>query len=162
MTGSKVLVAAAIAALFLILPSVVSAQKSLPHGFLGSATLNGSPAVDGTVVAAFIDGRQVDSVVVSGGTYPVLLIEPPEGTTYAGKTVIFTIGGFTAAQTSIWVQGELTQLNLTAVPFLATPVPATPTPIIMVGETGRTGPPGPAGPPAGRSAKVRGERGQTV
>ena len=145
MTGSKVLVAAAVTALFLVLPSIAAAQKALPHGFLGSATLNGSPAVNGTAVAALIDGRQVESVAVSGGTYPVLLIEPPEGTSYFGKTVTFTIGGFTAAQTSIWVSGELTQLNLTAVPAQATPVPATPTPVIMVGETGSTGPAGPAG-----------------
>ena len=148
MTGTKVLVAAAMAALFFLLPSIASAQPVPPHGFLGSATVNGSPAVDGTSVAAFVDGRQIASVVVSGGSYSGLLVEQPEGLSFVGELISFTIGGLPTAETAIWTRGELTVLNLNGVPSRATPVPvpATPTPIVIVGEKGGIGPPGPSGP----------------
>lgn len=150
MTGSKVLVAAAVTALFLLLPSSASAQgvRVMPHGFFGSATVGGSPAKDGASVAAFVDGEQVDSVEVSGGSYPVLFVEPALGGSFDGKTVSFTIGGIPAAETFIWVQGEVTILNLTAFPSQATPTPPppTPAPILIAGEKGPPGPTGPPGP----------------
>ena len=172
----KFLAAAAIVALFLVLPSIVipsnaSAQRVIPHAFLGSATVNGSPAADGTVVAALVDGRQVAAKSVSGGSYPVLLVEP-DGDSFVGKTVTFTIGGIPAAETFLWVQGEVTELNLTATPVQATPVPTptrapNPTPVIVVGEQGEpgqrgaqgpqgvqgsSGPPGVGGPPGSAGA----------
>ncbi len=146
MTGSKILVAAAITALFLLLPSIASAQRAIPHAFFGSATVSGGPAMDGVSVAAFVDGQQIDSVAVSGGSYPVLFVEPSLGGGFAGKTVSFTIGGIPAAETAIWVEGEVTILNLTADPSQATPEPPPPTPIVIVGEKGSTGPSGPPGP----------------
>lgn len=153
------------------MPSAASAQRVIPHAFLGSATVNGSPAADGTVVAALVDGRQVAAKSVVGGTYPVLLVEP-DGDSFAGKTVTFTIGGIPAAETFLWVQGEVTELNLTATPVQATPVPTptpapNPTPVIVVGEKGEagqrggqgqqgvqgsSGPPGVGGPPGSAGA----------
>ena len=123
----------------------------IPHAFLGLATVNGNPASDGTVVAAFVDGRQVVAESVSGGSYPVLMVEP-DADSFVGKTVTFTIGGIPANETATWAQGEVTQLNLTASPTQATPVPqattaATATPVLVVGEQGDAGPPGPPGPP---------------
>ena len=146
MTGSKVLVAAAITALFFLSPSIASAQRAIPHAFFGSATVEGSPAMDGVSVAAFVGGQQIASVAVSGGSYPVLYVEPTLGGTFVGDTVSFTIGGIPAAETAIWVQGEVTILNLTASPSQATPEPPTPTPIVIAGEKGSTGPSGPPGP----------------
>ena len=121
----------------------------MPHAFLGSATVNGNPASDGTVVAAFVDGRQVVAESVSGGSYPVLMVEP-DADSFVGKTVTFTIGGIPANETALWTQGEVTQLNLTASPTQATPVPqattaTTATPVLVVGEKGDAGPSGPQG-----------------
>ena len=149
MTGSKILVAVAIMALFYLTPSTASAQGVIPHAFFGSATVNGSPATDGASVAAFVDGRQIASVAVSGGSYPALNVAPSDGESFEGKTVSFTIGGLPAAETAIWVQGEVTILDLNGAPAQATPIPTppTPTPIILAGERGATGSSGLAGPP---------------
>ncbi len=146
----KYLVAALFIAILTLLPSVASAQRVIPHAFLGLATVNGNPASDGTVVAAFVDGRQVAAESVSGGSYPVLMVEP-DADSFVGKTVTFTIGGIPANETALWAQGEVTQLNLTASPTQATPVPrattaATATPVLVVGEKGDAGPSGPSGP----------------
>ena len=140
----------------------------MPHVFLGSATINGSPAADGMVVAALVDGRQVAATPVSGGSY-VIEVEPANDS-FVGKTVTFTIGGIPANETALWIQGGGAELNLSASPSPPTPVPAatptptpvpaaTPTPVIVVGEKGVTGqrgaqgpqgvqgPSGPSGPP---------------
>ena len=146
----KILIAVAVVAFLFLMPSGASAQAAIPHAFLGLATINGFPAADGTVVAALVDGRQVAAKSVSGGSYPVLLVEP-DNASFAGKTVTFTIGGIPANETALWIQGEVTELNLSASPSpgtpTATPVPApTPTPVIVVGDKGDPGQPGSQGP----------------
>ena len=153
----KFLIAVAVVAFLFLMPSGVSAQRVIPHAFLGSATVNGFPAADGTVVAALVDGRQVVAKTVSGGSYPVLLVEP-DNDSFAGKTVTFTIGGIPANETALWVQGQVTELNLSASPALdaptATPVPApTPTPVIVVGEKGETGQRGAQGSQGSQGSK---------
>ena len=153
---TKILIAVAVVAFLFLMPSGASAQRVIPHAFLGLATINGSPAADGTVVAALIDGRQVTAKSVSGGSYPVLLVEPANDS-FVGKIVTFTIGGIPANETALWTQGEVTELNLSATPSpgtptatpapTATPVPApTPTPVIVVGEKGEPGQRGAQGP----------------
>lgn len=146
----KILIAVAVVAFLFLTPSGASAQRVIPHAFLGLATINGFPAADGTVVAALVDGRQVAAKSVSGGSYPVLLVEP-DNDSFVGKTVTFTIGGIPANETALWTQGEVTELNLSASPSpgtpTATPVPApTPTPVIVVGDKGDPGQPGSQGP----------------
>ena len=179
---TKILIAVAVVAFLFLMPSGASAQRVIPHAFLGLATINGSPAADGTVVAALVDGQQVAAKSVSGGSYPVLLIEPANDS-FVGKIITFTIGGIPANETALWTQGEVTQLNLSATPSplaptatpvpapTATPVPApTPTPVIVVGEKGEpgqrgaqgsqgsqgvqgpSGPPGVGGPPGSAGA----------
>ena len=153
---TKILIAVAVVASLFLMPSGASAQRVIPHAFLGLATINGSPAADGTVVAALVDGQQVVAKSVSGGSYPVLLVEPANDS-FAGKIVTFTIGGIPANETALWTQGEVTELNLSATPSpgtptatpapTATPVPApTPTPVIVVGEKGEPGQRGAQGP----------------
>ena len=144
-TQPRYIFAVTIVAVLLMLPSVVSAQRVIPHAFLGSATVNGFPAADGTVVAALVDGQQMAAKSVTGGSYPVLLVEP-SGESFSGKTVTFTIGGFAAAQTCIWKQGEVTELNLTATPVAGVPSPTpTPVPAFVLGPKGDPGPAGPQG-----------------
>ena len=141
----RYVIATTIVVLLLMLPSVVSAQRVIPHAFLGSATVNGSPAANGTVVAALVDGQQVAAKSVTGGTYPVLLVEP-SGESFDGKTVTFTIGGIAAAQTFIWEQGEVTELNLTATPVIGSPAATpTPEPMLLPGPKGDAGPSGQQG-----------------
>jgi len=97
-----------------VIPVVfITGQRVIPHAFLGLATVNGNPAADGTVVAAFVDGQQVDEKYVTGGAYPVLLVAPTTDS-FVGKTVTFTVGGLPAVETFSWRQGEVTELNLTA------------------------------------------------
>ncbi len=155
-TQPKYVIAAIIVALFLMLPLGASAQRVIPHAFLGLATVNGSPAADGTVVAALVDGKQVAAKSVVGGSYPVLLVESTTES-FSGKTVTFTIGGIQAAETALWQQGEVTELNLTATPSAgSTTGTATPAPVLVAGPQGEAGPAGaqglqgvqgPAGPP---------------
>jgi len=141
----RYVIATTIVVLLLMLPSVVSAQRVIPHAFLGSATVNGSPAASGTVVAALVDGQQVAAKSVTGGTYPVLLVEP-SGESFVGKTVTFTIGGIAAAQTFIWQQGEVTELNLTATSVIESPAATpTPAPVLVLGPKGDAGPSGQQG-----------------
>ena len=158
----RYVIATTIVVLLLMLPSVVSAQRVIPHAFLGSATVNGSPAANGTVVAALVDGQQVVAKPVTGGSYPVLLVDP-SGESFDGKMVTFTIGGIAADQTFIWRMGEVTYLDLTATPVIgspaSTPTPTptpTPAPVLVPGPQGDAGPSGqqglqgvqgPAGPP---------------
>ena len=174
---TKILIAVAVVAFLFLMPSGASAQRVIPHAFLGLATINGSPAADGTVVAALVDGRQVAAKMVSGGSYEAIYVFPTNGS-FVGKIVTFTIGGIPANETALWKQGGATSLNLSATPSpgtpTATPVPAatavpapTPTPVIVVGEKGEpgqrgaqgpqgvqgpSGPPGVGGPPGSAGA----------
>jgi hypothetical protein len=171
MTGVKTLVLLAVTVLSLGIPALVSAQRVPPHVFLGTAIVSSGPAQDGTSVSAFIDDEQVGTAVVANGAYEALFVEQPEGVSYAGKQVTFTIGGFPAAESLTWIQGELTELNLTlAPPVVPTPTPQpepTPQPVVLpekgdkgdqgekgdegdsgpMGFRGEQGPGGPAGPP---------------
>ena len=174
---TKILIAVAVVAFLFLMPSGASAQPPPPHVFIGSATINGSPAADGMVVAALVDGRQVAAKMVSGGSYEAIYVFPTNGS-FVGKIVTFTIGGIPANETALWKQGGATSLNLSATPSpgtpTATPVPTataapapTPTPVIVVGEKGEpgqrgaqgpqgvqgpSGPPGVGGPPGSAGA----------
>lgn len=79
-----------------------------PQIFIGTATIDGAPAPDGTVVTAFIDGVAVASAVVNGGAYPVLQIPNP------GSEVTFKLGDLVADQTATTYQGGADIVNLTA------------------------------------------------
>ena len=146
MTGVKILVLLTVTALLLSIPALVSAQRVPPHVFLGTATVSDGPAQDGTAVSAFIDGEQVGTAIVANGEYPSILLEQPVGASYVGKEVTFTIGGLAAAESSTWIQGELTELNLTLAPVvLPTPEPSPTVPPVVVLEKGETGDPGETG-----------------
>ena len=143
---AKGVLATMVVALFFLLYGTTSAQRVIPHAFLGLATVNGSPAADGTVVAALIDGVQVAAKSVVDGSYPVLLVESTTES-FVGKTVTFTIGGIQASETAVWQQGEVTELNLTATPIAVLIGTPTPTPVLVVGPQGEPGPQGLQGPP---------------
>jgi len=99
-------------ALLLAIPTAVFAQRVPPHVFVGTASLDGTAAVDGAAVTAWIDGEQVAATNASGGEYNLLVDQGDS--TFAGKTVSFKISGASAAETAEWIQGGGDVLNLVA------------------------------------------------
>jgi outer membrane biosynthesis protein TonB len=101
-----------------------------PMLVLGSVTLNGRPAPDGTEVLAFVLGTVCGRAPAVGGRYSmgVLSAGTTPGCGVLGAPVTFTVGGIPADQTTIFRPGVTVTLNLTAgQPATATPTP-TPTP----------------------------------
>ena len=172
MTRAKLLAILASVVLILTLPSIASAQQP-PQSFVGTASIDGAPAPEGTVVAAWVAGAEAASTTAGGGGAYSLLVDEVEDS-FPGETVTFTIGGNAAGQSAAWTPGAFSELDLTASsvpptptatprpPATATPVP-TPVPAATgvpgatgqpgqlgergpTGRTGRTGPEGPEGP----------------
>ena len=87
----------------------------LPHVFVGTVTIDGVTAPDGTVITAWIQGFivPVGEGMVSGGDY---FIQVPQygNAPFNGKTVTFKVGGLDAHQITEWQAGEGDILNLTA------------------------------------------------
>ncbi|MCH8831424.1 MAG: hypothetical protein IID00_01595 [Chloroflexi bacterium] len=136
MTKSKTLALLAVVAMLITLPAVALAQAQPPRPavFGGTATLDGAAVADGTTVTAEIDGTEVASIEVTGGTYAFSISQPP-GQSFAGKEITFKIGDFVAKETGVWNADGGAELNLTATtavpptvpPVTPTPAPVTPT-----------------------------------
>ena len=79
-TGKLGVLASAFAMVILLaLPAVAAAQMVLPHVFVGTATLDGIPAAQGTQVKAMLDGQPAGSAVVEqGGKFTILVNGPGE------------------------------------------------------------------------------------
>ena len=162
MTTKRLLIILAVMALLLVLalPNVASAQRLPPHVFVGTATIDGAAAANGTAVTAWVGGAQVATATVSGGSYSIVVDQGDQF--FAGQTVNFQIGGIDAAESASWMQGGGDELNLTASSAMmaATPTPApTAVPIVSAtgvpgerGPAGRAGPTGPAGSAGSRGA----------
>jgi hypothetical protein len=87
-----------------------SSTSRPPHGFVGTAEINGAPAPEGTVISVLINGNEVtSSLVLSDGEF-----EPIQVLGYIGEEVTFMIGDLTAAQSFEVESGELTLVTLTA------------------------------------------------
>ena len=100
------------------LPVFAFAQTpSLPHQFFGTVKFtNGIAAPNGMTVEAKIDGFVVGSSVTANGNYgynPNLLFATDNQGVNAGKTVEFYIGNTKANETTIFANGNSSQLNLT-------------------------------------------------
>jgi hypothetical protein len=81
-----------------------------PHRFVGTAKIAGADAPDGTEVIARVDTATFPTTT-TGGIYRVD-VRQPEGGSFAGKTVTFTIKGSAAPQTGIWELGGVSEVNL--------------------------------------------------
>lgn len=116
------------------------AQPQLPSTFYGSASIDGQPVPNGTLVRAYIDGVDCTQGTGASGTFAegnsaayvvhVIHESQKEGCGREGKTVTFRIGDATPSQTAPWRAGPR-QLDLNAgsgqpVP-LPTATPVTPT-----------------------------------
>ena len=91
------------------LPAVI---HGLPHVFVGTATIGGQPAPDGTKVSVWVSDYDapVGTATVSGGKYSVLVLK--YGHAFAGKTLIFKIPDKDTGTTVSWKSGGSTVLNL--------------------------------------------------
>jgi len=141
-TKFSILTSLAVIVMLLVIPAVVLAQAQPPRPavFGGTVSFDGAPATDGTSVSAVIDGEVVASTEASGGAYALRVAQPPGGA-FAGKVVVFHVGGSEAVEKGTWEADGGAELNLTAT---TPPPPATATPV-PPGPAGAAGPAGPKG-----------------
>ena len=146
MTKVKILALVVGMVLLFTLPATVSAQRLAPHVFVGTATVDGAMAADGTTVTAMVGGMDAGSAMVSGGNYSILVDQGDQS--FAGEEVSFQIGGMDAMETAMWMAGGGDELNLTATGAMMeepTPSPTEPAMDAMEMMPGPAGERGPAG-----------------
>ena len=87
-------------------------NQAMPHIFVGSATIGGQAAPDGTKVSVWVSdyNSPVGTGTVSGGQYSVKAFK--YGGAFAGKTLIFKIADKDTGTTAIWESGMATVLDL--------------------------------------------------
>ncbi len=149
MTKFSILASLAVIALLLAIPAVVlaQAQPSLPAVFGGTVSWDGTSASDGTMVSAWIDGKEVASATAADGSY-ALIISEPQGSSFTGKKITFKVGPGTATQTATWEAAGGDVLNLKAAPVPPPkPVVGPAGPAGPAGSAGKAGAPGPGGGP---------------
>jgi hypothetical protein len=102
------------------------AQATPPARFYGSATIDGAPAVAGTVVQAFVGGAVCGTGAVnpgSGYSVDVASATSRSGCGIDGAVVTFTLGGLAADQTGVFTTGVFIPLPLSARTFAPAPLP---------------------------------------
>lgn len=109
MTKLRAVVLLSVVAL-LLFPAAAFAQNppELPCRFYGTVALDGADVADGTVIKAVVSGTEFTTTTPAAGYGPssyAVLIEQPDGATYDGASVTFTIGGQAADQTATWISG---------------------------------------------------------
>jgi hypothetical protein len=76
----------------------------LPMTVKGVALINGTPAPDNTVIAAYLNGQQVDQFFVNtSGEYCLWISGTSED---EGKPITFTVGGMKAGSSIAWESGK--------------------------------------------------------
>jgi len=135
--------------LLIFLIGTASAVPLLPAEFSGAVTIDGSPALAGTIITARIDGRDCGSLTletagVYGGdaTFDKRLLVSG-GDDDAGKIITFFVDGMKATRTAVYTPGTSTRLDLvvtSGVDFSAD-VTAGPAPLTVRFSGGGTGNP---------------------
>jgi len=89
-------------------------SSDAPNVFVGTATIGGAPAPDGTVVTAWVEGfsEPVEEGVVAGGSYALKAFQFGI-TSFSGRTITFKIGDSTANETGTWRSFGADVVNLT-------------------------------------------------
>ncbi len=84
-----------------------------PHAFVGTVTVDGAPAVDGTQVTAFLEGvpDSVAGTTVTDGRYVIKIVQR-SSTLFANRKITFKIGGRDGSPTAVWISGNADELNL--------------------------------------------------
>jgi PKD repeat protein len=112
--------------LFSVIASTCSAADfppfpGFPHSFCGTVTnQDGSATPDGTIIAAFVDNETYYTTAINGSygfnetaqaSNAPFFVEDPENNN-EGKTIYFFIGGIHTSQTTVYINGGNTHLNL--------------------------------------------------
>ena len=84
-----------------------------PHAFVGTVTVDGATAADGTQVTAYLDGvpDSVAGTTVTDGRYVIKIVQR-SSTLFAGRKITFKIGGRDGSPTAVWITGAADELNL--------------------------------------------------
>ena len=85
----------------------VDPPPPLPHSFMGTVSVDGNPAAEGTLVEAFLDDAKVAEIAVDDQSRYDLVVPGP------GTTVTFRVGGVLANETATWQSGRIDDLDLT-------------------------------------------------
>ena len=112
----------AIAGLSAFLPHFVLAQGPPAHVLFGTVTVNRLPPKDGTVLTAFVDGRETASTKIINGVFE-FSVKRPADRPLAGKVVRFRVGDLETSARAIWAAGKETELNIRVIHAFQTPVP---------------------------------------
>lgn len=126
-------VVAAIASALVVSVAAAQSPPSPPSRFVGSVTVNGSPAAAGTTIEARIGSTTcgVATVFMNGAEARYSLdspaLDPAQNPACGvdGSTVQFYVGGQLANETGSWANYRLNTVNLTVAPQATTP-PTTP------------------------------------
>ncbi|MDE0825032.1 MAG: hypothetical protein OSB07_13835 [Dehalococcoidia bacterium] len=88
-------------------------NSELPHVFVGSVTINGAPAPDGTEVSVWL--KQFASPLGTGtsvdGNYSILANQYGNSS-FGGRRVIFKINGEDSGESAVWEKGGATILEV--------------------------------------------------
>jgi hypothetical protein len=106
----KFLALLAVLALTLSLSAVAAVEDTPPHVFVGTVTMDGKAAPQGTGITALIAGEEKGFVsVYERGEYGPMYVEEPTN----GSLITFRVDNHPANQAVIWEKGEATILDLT-------------------------------------------------
>ena len=86
-------------------------NSELPHVFVGSVTINGAPAPNGTEVTVWLEefNAPLGAGTSSDGDYSVLANQHG-ARSFEGRTLIFKVNGQDSGETAIWEKGGATIL----------------------------------------------------
>ncbi len=103
--------------LILFFPYVGMAQiPEIPLVIEGEVSIGGSPAANGTIVSAFMDGAErAKHIVMNPGRYALAV--SGSSATDKNKTIKLFVNGVDTSSTTVWKSGEIVTINLSiAVP----------------------------------------------
>lgn len=98
--------------LILFFPYVGMAQiPEIPLVIEGEVSIGGSPAANGTIVSAFMDGAErAKHIVTNPGRYALAV--SGSSATDTNKTVKLFVNGVDTSSTTVWKSGEIVVINL--------------------------------------------------
>ena len=85
----------------------------MPHVFVGSVSISGGDAPDGTEITIWVaeyDGP-VGTGSTTGGEY-VVFAEQYGDASFSGKSLLFKVNGQDTGETASWEKGAATELDL--------------------------------------------------
>jgi hypothetical protein len=114
MTRVKILALLVGMVLLFTLPATVSAQRLPPHVIVGTAWIDDVAAPAGTTVSAWVGDAEAGTTTTTGVGGDYVLVVDQGDLSFAGETISFLIGGYSATQTAVWMQGGGDELTLSA------------------------------------------------